>query len=238
MVNLRRIVFICLMTSLVIYAVFFHVVKRTDSTFQDTLLAPDSSASVIREQMVKYINTKGAARTYKDIQAIMGTSLPSKQHRVAHIFGELLYKKEGLQGIVVCDSNFAFGCYHSFFGSAIAQNGESIVKELDLACVEAHGPMGLGCPHGIGHGLGEYFGSAQVDKQLNICATLTWKGRYMGCQSGVFMEYNTPVMSDEKIIAPVVRPFNATSPYGICLTVPAQFQPACFLELGAWWEQV
>jgi len=201
---------------------------------------PDSqfNSSLIRKQIGNSIRITGAAKTYDQVKNRLSTVDNARQHSVAHIFGELLYTIEGLEGISVCDSSFGFGCYHSFFGRAISEKGESIVKELDKVCVDSYGPMGLGCPHGIGHGLGEYFGPEKIDRQLEICDSLTWKGRFLGCKGGVFMEYYTPIVTENDTVTTTVRPYEQANPYGVCPRVEPKFQPACFLELTGWWERV
>ncbi len=193
--------------------------------------------AIIRAGLFQAIAKDGSLKTYARLKTLMSQVGEEKQHSIAHIFGDVLYKTDGLSGILVCDASFGFGCYHSFFAAAITQKGETIIQDLDRACVETHGPMGLGCPHGIGHGLGEYFGPDRIDKQLALCSTLTWKGKYLGCQDGVFMEYFTPTEANNDSIATVVRPFNATKAYDICQNVDEKFAPSCFLELGAWWEK-
>lgn len=191
-----------------------------------------------RKELGSSISKKGALATYNEMKRSLLQADSLRQHSVAHIFGELLYRKEGVEGIVVCDDSFGFGCYHSFMGSAVAQEGEGIIKRLDDTCVAKFGPMGLGCPHGIGHGLGEYFGPEHIDKQLAACSTLSWKGRYFGCRGGVFMEYNTPLSKNGQETTTIARPFDATKPYGVCDDVQKKDQPACFLELTGWWERV
>ncbi len=205
---------------------------------EEALVAEQFDTARIKKALVYSIQTKGATKTYNSIKQILMSEDSARQHSVAHMFGTLLYKNDGLQGIVVCDSNFGFGCFHSFFAAAILDKGHDIVSELDKMCVSSFGLMGLGCPHGIGHGLGEFFGPEKVSEQLSICEGLAWKGRFMGCRSGVFMEYNIPVATEGDTMSVNVRPFDPSNPYGICSSVSVQFQPACFLELTGWWEQV
>ena len=48
------------------------------------------------------------------------------QHMGAHILGELLREELNIEGIKICDDSFQFGCYHSFFGKAISEQGVSV----------------------------------------------------------------------------------------------------------------
>lgn len=202
------------------------------------LMVSPFQPALARKEIAADIKTYGAKKSYERIKEFLSTSDNVRQHSVAHIFGEVLYREQGLSGITVCDGSLGFGCYHSFFSKAIGERGKAIVAELDRTCVASYGVMGLGCPHGIGHGLGEYFGPSRVDEQLALCETLSWKGKYMGCQSGVFMEYNTPVTSGDGLVSTKPRPWEEDRPYGICLDVSEKFRPSCFLELPGWWEQV
>jgi hypothetical protein len=196
------------------------------------------NVSLVRHSIEFLFQQEGGVRTYEEFKKSYKDASVLVSHPAAHLFGEILYKRSEIAGIGVCDSEFGFGCYHGFFGSAVRSKGEVIVMQLDEACVNAYGPMGLGCPHGIGHGLGEYFGPSRIQEQLDWCEKLTWKGRFFGCQGGVFMEYNTPVITSDTSVITSVRPWDMANPYGICLSVSENFQPACFLELSGWWSQV
>ncbi|MBI3335616.1 MAG: hypothetical protein HY001_03915 [Candidatus Portnoybacteria bacterium] len=191
-----------------------------------------------REQWDQYIQRVGVLKAYEDMITVYRSKNAQVQHLAAHIFGELLYDKMGIKGISVCDGSFGFGCYHTFFSRALSNHGIEIISALDEACVEKFGPLGLGCPHGIGHGLGEYMGQARLVDQLNVCATLNWQGPVSGCQGGVFMEYNFPILIDGTDIIPTRRPFRADDPYAPCNRVPERFRRACYFEQGEWWARV
>lgn len=154
---------------------------------------------------------------------------PDKQHMMVHKYGEKLYQSKGLSGIAFCTDAYGFGCFHGFFSKAVARMGIGVVAELDQTCIAKFGLQGLGCPHGIGHGLGEYFGPLKLNEQLAVCETLSWQGVYHGCQSGVFMEYNYPKTT---------RIYKETEAFDPCFRVPKKFQHACLLELPAWWWDV
>lgn len=156
------------------------------------------------------------------------------QHVVAHIFGELLYKKEGVPGIAVCDGDFGFGCYHSFFGLAIAERGPAVARELDEACFQKFGRLGTGCPHGIGHGLMWYFGDEKLEEALASCDGMHYTEPIGGCTSGVFMEYNDHTMSAASSTI-ASRSFDPDDPYAPCTQVAEKYQQACYFEQAAWW---
>lgn len=156
-------------------------------------------------------------------------------HLRAHAFGDALYKARGIAGISVCDGSFGFGCYHGLISQAIAKEGEGVVAALSTLCVEQYGINGTGCQHGIGHGLAEYFGPKQLNKQLDNCKNLPWLGVYFGCQNGVFMEFFHPVINDERGNNFSSRTIDQSNPYGPCTLVDNFFRDACYLELGSWW---
>ncbi|MAF59418.1 hypothetical protein CL631_01060 [bacterium] len=157
------------------------------------------------------------------------------QHTLAHIFGILLYDKKGIEGVAICDGAFAFGCYHSFFGLAITEGGLAMIHDLDKACIAAHGVKGLGCPHGIGHGILSFVGYDNLDEALDECRTLTWKEPIGGCTSGVFMEYNFLTMEDPLGLSHREEVEDKHFP---CSSIEDRFKQACYFEQPTWWKVV
>jgi len=156
------------------------------------------------------------------------------QHQAAHLFGEALYAKDGIESFSVCDGNFGFGCFHSFISFAIDEHGESVATELDKKCIETYGPQGLGCLHGIGHGLLAHFGYDEhsLSAALELCGALTWKNEYGGCQEGVFMEYDFRTMADA---GNQVREYNIENPISPCNVVAERFRVACYFSVPSLW---
>lgn len=192
----------------------------------------------LRENLKNDIEKLGVGAAYQKIKKNFSKETFARQHLAVHFFGELLFDESGTGGITVCDETFAFGCYHGFFGRAIAKEGLSIVSELDKICVEKFGVMGLGCPHGIGHGLAEFFGPEKLNEQLAVCETLSWKGPLFGCSGGVFMAHNFPVEVSQKDAVPKIRELKEGTALEPCLSVPKKFRRSCFFELTSWWRQV
>lgn len=190
-------------------------------------------------QQKKYLSDKikslGAQKAYDLFKTENQTNNQFIQHTYAHIFGALLYNLEGTQGIGICDSSFAFGCYHSFSTTAIADKGEHIVKELHSACTDKFGPLGSGCHHGLGHGILEYLGPNKLDQALKICASIQ-EFSLLGCSSGVFMEYNFPTLIDGDNATVTRRQFDSNNPFAPCKSVETKFQPSCYFEITQWWQ--
>lgn len=182
------------------------------------------------------IATVGAAAAYGEFKQAYRARHFSDQHIAAHILGELIYEAEGIEGVAVCDGSFSFGCYHSFFARAVAEEGTGVLTDLDQACIAAHGVFGVGCQHGIGHGLVEYLGTDRIVEALEFCGALRWQEPLLGCQSGVFMEYNFPLVIG-KTASITRRPYDPDRIYEPCLSVPERFRKACYYEIGQWWAK-
>lgn len=192
----------------------------------------------IKGYVVKKISVLPPEEAYGEIKDEYRDESYSSQHLAAHYFGEALFEKLGKEGVLVCDEAFGFGCYHGLFIKAISEEGIEAAEELDKVCVEKHGVNGLGCPHGIGHGLGEYMGSDNLLSQLEVCSDLTWKGRLFGCQGGVFMEHNFPTVIGESTASFTVRKLEGENYYEPCSFLPEKFKSACYFEQASWWREV
>lgn len=160
------------------------------------------------------------------------------QHQAAHVFGELLYDYRGTEGVWVCDTDFSFGCFHSLFGRAIAQEGIGVISLLEQSCMDAYGPGGLGCVHGIGHGLGEYFGPERIGEQLEICKSMQWQGSLFGCSDGVFMEYHFPTDVTAQQVTTSTMQISLGNEYDPCTKTGDLYAGACYFSLPSWWIDV
>lgn len=180
------------------------------------------------------IAKNGAEAAFSEFKERNRLASDTRQHLSAHVMGELIFAARGTEGIAVCDAEFGFGCYHGFFGRAISEGGEASIPELDAACVAAFGPLGSGCQHGIGHGVLEYVGYENVTKALELCEGTTRPSPLLGCPSGVFMEYNTPLVGAGDGLVPSSRAVTAETVYEPCTSVPSAFQGSCYFQLGQW----
>lgn len=113
----------------------------------------------------------------------------SKIHDLAHFIGELIFENEGLYGLKICSSDFAFGCFHGLLDRAFV-NGLDKINEAQQGCLNA-GKQGSGpynsCIHGIGHGVASFYLVSKLDEALNACKPLNKDREY--CFDGVFMEF-------------------------------------------------
>lgn len=164
--------------------------------------------------------------TYQDERAII-------QHTKAHEFGKAMYEVEGLKGIINCDSSFGFGCYHSFFIAAITDKGEKIIPQLYQTCVKQYGILGTGCQHGIGHGILEYASPGNVLTAINLCNNIQTY-RYLGCSSGVFMDYFFPLEQKDKTFSVSSHHLDNEDPEYPCAQVSPPYTSSCYYELGSY----
>src|SRR3989344_4330329 len=166
----------------------------------------------------------GIEKTYRQFKSEYKDIHFGSQHTAAHIIGELIYEKAGIKGIIFCDATFAFGCYHSFFGNALANSGPDVIPEIDKSCIDKFGPFGTGCQHGIGHGLMEYFGHENLLAALDACSVTFQKNPLFGCTSGVFMEYNVPIIITLDDASTRPRMLDKSIPYDPCPGLPSKYQ--------------
>lgn len=191
---------------------------------KDTLKTPESLEGIKNERAnwEKFLEKENSRDFYESLK---GAYLQNyNQHAVGHIFGEMLYKKEGVYGIKICDDAFWWGCYHSLTSLAIIENGVDIIPELIINC----GEKSDFCEHGIGHGLLEYFGAKGMDEALKACSSFF--GERDSCLTGIFMEYNFPLGTAR---APTNKDY-----YKPCGSLLEIYQGACYFELPRWWERV
>jgi len=177
---------------------------------------------------------KNPREAYKEFINVNAEAPQDRKHFAAHVMGELLYTEGGVDNLVVCDATFDFGCYHGFFGRAISESGIEGIEKLDAVCVEAFGPLGTGCQHGMGHGIMEYVGKNDVTSALALCARTTQLVPLLGCTSGVFMEYNTPLANTSDGQLPSERVFDPKNPHTPCPSVTEEYKASCYYELGQW----
>lgn len=196
-----------------------------------TAVYRDTDHAYNREYWRQEIEYRGPAYAYQEFQKRNLEAPKRRQHFAAHVMGTILYEKLGLSGIVVCDDAFAFGCYHGFSSYAIAERGERAIDQLTEICISEFGPIS-GCQHGIGHGILEYAGYDDLPGALRMCESLVYQPTpLIGCTSGVFMEYFTPLSGGSPVQLEHYR-FDPQAPYVPCPNVADRFKRSCYFELG------
>lgn len=198
----------------------------------DSYRADDASFNF--EYWKQLVETRGGEHAYGQFKKRHAKTPLGERHVAAHSFGRALYEGGGVEAFTVCDTAFEYGCYHGFVTAAIAQGGEPRVRELDRVCVQTFGEMGGGCLHGIGHGVVEYVGYERLSEALLMCDRATTQvAPLLGCTSGAFMEYFSPLVeSQDGLLISTSRPIDPDDPLAPCPTLSPEFQTSCYYELG------
>ncbi len=189
------------------------------------------------EKWENIIKDIGPQKAYEKFQEENSGLKIGEQHANAHVFGKALYNATGLKGVSYCDNSFNFGCYHSFLGTAIREEGLGTVYELNKACIDNLKSQSLGCQHGIGHGIIANIGYKYDDlvQSLKICETLPFNDSIGGCYGGVFMEYNFQTMLD---VDGTTRPLEENNVLFPCNNLSSEFETPCFYWQAQWWATV
>ena len=236
----------------IFFVVGLYILTQEASGLRQFTVDTENDSSVVsfeinyfeeRERLLEDIHTYGAQKAY-DIfkEDTKEFREPQVQHLISHVMGELLYDTEGVDGLVVCDASFSSGCYHTFFGKSIAEEGEQIISEFSRICVDMYGPLEDKCRHGIGHGILVFLGAEELSEALILCDRFVQRDIF-GCTSGVFMEYFfmeyfTPTSDTESYNKVVQELFNENEPYALCSSVLEHFQESCYYEIVNLWNIV
>lgn len=205
------------------------------SKSEAALISPHAPNSDVVQYWKNRIDRQGGADAYEAFAAIVMTQDRHFQHTNAHLFGEALYKAEGVDGLSVCDTRFAYGCFHEFLGQAIAVLGVESIPALNDECFSVLTQSPPSCQHGIGHGTMAAFGYDEdaLQRALNECKNLKYNDPIGGCYGGVFMEYNLRTMLGD---GATPRSFDE-NPFAPCDTLESTFIPACMYWQPQWWAQ-
>lgn len=197
----------------------------------------------LRNSLKNNVQKEGGERAYLKLKEQFEKKEPQSSvipHLAAHLFGEIIYQDMGMDGLTICDKSFTYGCFHGFFNAITSEKGIEYIPELNRICKENTKVISpLACQHGLGHGLGEYYGPEKVGLSLKECRKMGAESIPFGCVGGVFMEYNFPSMFD--FISQnddVVRKFDENNPYGPCMNVEDEFRKSCYFRLTEWWEVI
>jgi len=184
------------------------------------------------------IQSLGGKRAFEKFKDQVKSSKRSGSHFRYHVFGKLLYEKYGPEAIAFCDTSLQFGCFHGVFSNLISEAGVESIKKLDAVCIEKFSEKDLSCKHGIGHGLMEFYGPNKLSFALDRCKELKVEDLIGGCASGVFMEYNFPllVVNDKTISAR--RLYDEQKLDFPCDTINPNSRRVCYFELGKFWQTI
>lgn len=182
------------------------------------------------------IKAVGGHTAYAEFVGSVSGKDSEEEHEQAHIFGDALYKLEGQAGLVVCDGQVSYGCYHSMVGHAIEEHGLSEVSALVRVCLTSGSTSLFSCQHGIGHGIVGHLGYTKEDltEALALCKSAAVPDPIDSCYAGAFMEYSMRTMlgagaavrpADDALLAP-------------CDSLGPEYQYACAFQQSRWWLKV
>lgn len=229
--------------SVLIFVIAVEAVVLWHSKFGGILTQSKSALSLSEkdrkdyQEWAKRVDEQGAEKTYEEFKKAYENADPGIAHLESHIIGQVIYDKMGVDGTGICDKTFAFGCYHSFLGHAISENGLAIVDMLNQKCIEKLVDQALGCQHGIGHGLVTYLGYEYGDlaDALEACDKLPVSDPIGGCFGGAFMEYNFRTMLADKAS---LREYKEEFSHEPCKSLSEKFVQACYYWQSQWWGNV
>lgn len=165
---------------------------------------------------------------------------PDMRHYVGHFLGDMLYGREGIGGVGVCQSYIEFGCIHGLVIAGVHAEGKAFMDRAIAACMELSQDDAVNaCIHGVSHTFLVQRGYKLEDilSALGDCDLLVGPEKAPVCYNGIFMEYHQP-MEDGSVSGVWVRikSFDPNDPFDPCDKVPAAAQSSCYLDLGGWWS--
>jgi len=194
------------------------------------------------QKFEKEIQTLGGERAYNRLYDAVSNLSADDQHEYGHLFGDALYKEEGLNGIGVCDSRFSYGCFHQMLSDALITYGTSAVPMLDQKCKQILKGAYLSCQHGLGHGIMVTIGlnkqgydEAHLKQALAYCAQLPDDQPLGGCDGGVYMEYNLHTVANVELEQNDIRRIEQGNMYLPCNDLELAQQTACYFWMPQWW---
>jgi hypothetical protein len=202
-------------------------------------LSPQTDIAVLRKDFTSNLTSRNPTEVYADFKETYSHKPFFVQHAIAHLFGDSLYEALGASGIHVCDADFNFGCFHGLLSKAIRTEGLQAVPSLDDACFdESLVTKSSQCQHGIGHGILEFLGTENLAGAIEACGSTRPANPLAGCMSGVFMEYNAPLVTDEEnfYLAPPAF-YDPDRPYAPCTDFSdPTVQLSCYHEIPQRWQ--
>lgn len=189
----------------------------------------------IRGQIIRVMNRRGPAAAHAFAKTLYTRQPEASQgHLLMHVFAEVAYARYGPSGMDYCDDTYEYGCMHGFFSQIVTRRGLDAARDFFPVCRKRQNPVG--CEHGIGHVIMEYFGSDRIVEALDTCEALGALEAPSGCMGGAYMEYQFPRIYSGGFV--VARPFNPDNPYDPCPGLAPHHRASCYFRIVGWWDQV
>ncbi len=221
---------------LVLLGLSIAVIKHQEG-LSSTQTADNETTIQLRESISRDID-KNPQIAYQNFKKMNLANRTFRQHKLAHMFGELLFQKMGEKGISVCDDTFLYGCYHGFLSEAVYLKGMNEISSLNSNCLDfiKDKVVSRHCQHGLGHGILAMLGYKpdNLRDALARCDSVQVRYPNQACQEGVFMEYNLKfLLADSGNGNP--RTFDSANPYSPCTEVDPKYQTTCYFLQSQWW---
>lgn len=171
---------------------------------------------------IKSMSQESPAKAWSYVKEafMINNQVVGNVHEFAHIIGNESYWKSGLEGIKICDTTFAFGCFHGVTEAMLLKEGVQEVKAIEIGCLELFPPNlsedYTGCIHGTGHGIYTWEGGDYRQALLD-CDIISESYRQY-CYDGVFMENASLVGS---------RVFDEKNPWKFCTDLDERYHHNC-----------
>lgn len=184
----------------------------------DNVVGKNNEAA-LENQVIRRIESGGVQAGYAYLKALKSSHAEDALHDLAHLVGFKAYGSDGAQGVDLCDTDFAFGCYHGFFEEFIKQEGDASLAAAERSCLALQfAGHRSSCVHGIGHGVMGWV--ATLEEALSSCDRL--QDAYQTyCYDGVFMEYLIGMVAESR------KNTLAGDSFSFCLGLEKKYQPVC-----------
>ncbi len=240
--NMRRLLLLLLLGVVISLAFFWVSEKEKDN---ESIVDVDyQKEAVYWEQEIDRVGAAQAYRTFSENEKYKELNYQI-QHDISHIFGQLVYKKAGLEGASICGEYFDFGCQHGFFNLAMYDQGTQAIEEIVGVC-DGDTELFAQCLHGLGHGILSYLGDEYVEDAVDVCVSHTSDTAGPSpCASGVFMEFafgaGDLIFDREQEgsilrLGAIVREPDLRGMHYPCDSVEKSVRGACYLYQSSWWK--
>jgi hypothetical protein len=176
-----------------------------------------------RVDVITHLAQFDAANAWKYLKSVAldNNDQTIDAHQLGHIIGHSLYDQKGFAGIMLCDTDFGYACYHGVSEKFLEENGPSKTAEAahtckDLFPTDAESQGYASCVHGLGHGLMAWYG-LDLQKALLACDAVP-NNVQENCYDGVFMEYS--------FLATRVQ-YPTSDPWSFCKDLDPKYYIAC-----------
>ena len=181
-----------------------------------------------REGMVrdlaKYIGPENAMEVLKD----SGLPFIGENHLLAHVIGNVAYKRYGEDALGICKNYFLNGCQHAVVIDTLSDKGFEGVARLVDRCRDQGSVVYYQCFHGAGHAFDAWL-DYDVFEGVKLCDKLAkTKTELLYCHTGVFME-NIFGMHGGEQLAFENLDLKTEDPYYPCNAVDERYKKACYV---------